>query len=91
MAYALICRDKPGALDIRKANREAHLAYAKETGLVRFGGPMLDESGAMIGSLVVLDAADRDAAEAFAAQDPYAKAGLFESVEIVAMKVVFGA
>jgi uncharacterized protein YciI len=90
MLFALICRDKPGALDIRKANREAHLAYAREQGCVTHGGPMLDEAGDMIGSLVTIDVADRAAAEAFAANDPYGKAGLFESVEIVGFKKVFG-
>lgn len=90
MPYALICRDKPGATGIRLANRDAHLAWAREGGLVIFGGPMLDEAGAMIGSLVVIDVADRAAAEAFAAADPYGRAGLFESVEIVAWKRVIG-
>jgi len=27
MLYAIICADKPGALEVRKANREAHLAH----------------------------------------------------------------
>jgi uncharacterized protein YciI len=52
---------------------------------------MLDENGDMIGSMLALEAEDRAGAEAFAANDPYAKAGLFDTVEIVAMKVVFGA
>ncbi|EFG9941320.1 hypothetical protein BL470_005420, partial [Escherichia coli] len=41
------------------------------------------------GSLVVIDVADRSAAEAFAANDPYARAGLFESVEIKPWNWVF--
>jgi uncharacterized protein YciI len=90
MLFALICRDKPGALEIRKANREAHLAYAREHGGVVFGGPMLDEDGAMIGSLLALEAEDRAGAEAFAANDPYARAGLFQSVEITGFRKVFG-
>jgi uncharacterized protein YciI len=36
----------------------------------------------MIGSLLILDLADRQTAEDFAANDPYSKAGLFESVAI---------
>ncbi|WP_296764414.1 YciI family protein [Sediminimonas sp.] len=90
MLYALIARDKAGALDVRKANREAHLAYIDETGVVAQAGPLLDDDGGMIGSLVILDVADMDAAQAWAAQDPYARAGLFESVEIVAWKKVIG-
>jgi hypothetical protein len=89
MPFALICRDKPGALEVRKANRDAHLAYAAEHPVL-IGGPMLDEAGAMIGSLLILDVEDRSAAEAFAADDPYAQAGLFETVEIRAWKRVIG-
>jgi uncharacterized protein YciI len=36
----------------------------------------------MTGSLLILDFADRTEAQAFADGDPYAKAGLFERVEI---------
>ena len=89
MPFALICRDKPGALEIRKANRDAHLAYAAEHPIL-IGGPMLDEAGAMTGSLLILDVETRAEAEAFAANDPYARAGLFESVEIAAWKRVIG-
>ena len=88
MLIALIARDKPGALDIRKANREAHLAYIKETGVVAQAGPLLDEAGEMCGSLVILDVADMAAAETWAAGDPYARAGLFLSVDLTAWKKV---
>lgn len=90
MPYVLICKDAPGKLPVRKANREAHLAYAGETGVVTLAGPLLDEAGDMIGSLIVLDVETRAEAEAFAAADPYAKAGLFDSVEIRAWRRVIG-
>lgn len=88
--FVLICRDKPGHLEVRKANRDAHLAYLAETGIVRLAGPLLDDAGGMIGSMLAIEAADRAAAEAFAAADPYAKAGLFASVEIMGWKKVIG-
>ncbi|BAQ71201.1 Ycii-related protein [Rhodovulum sulfidophilum] len=90
MYFVLICRDKPGHLEIRKANREAHLAYVAETGVVVQAGPFLDEAGEMCGSLVILDVEDKAAAEAWAANDPYAGAGLFESVSVQAWKKVVG-
>ena len=31
--FALICHDKPNSLDLRMKNREAHLAYARESGV----------------------------------------------------------
>ena len=88
MLIALIARDKPRALQTRLDTREAHVAYLKETGVVSQAGPLLDETGGMIGSLVILDVADMDAAREWAGNDPYAKAGLFESVEIIPWKKV---
>ena len=89
MLIALIAIDKPGALDIRKANRDAHLAYIQKTGCVSLAGPFL-EDGAMTGSLLVLDVETMDAARDWAANDPYAKAGLFESVTLREWKKVVG-
>jgi uncharacterized protein YciI len=83
MLYALICTDKPGALEVRKANREDHLAFLAAMGdKLKAAGPFLDDDGGMTGSLVVIEAANRDEALAVSQEDPYARAGLFESVEI---------
>lgn len=88
--YALICTDKDGAIEIRKANRDAHLSYIESTGVVYQAGPFLDEDGNMNGSLVILDVQSRDEARAWADGDPYAKAGLFDKVRIEAWKKVVG-
>jgi uncharacterized protein YciI len=77
MLFALTAVDKENALSLRMATREAHFAYARATGAVRLGGPFLDSAGNMAGSLIIFEAADLDAARAWAANDPYAKAGLF--------------
>lgn len=90
MPFVLICRDKPGALQVRMDNRAAHLAYIDATGVVTLAGPFLDDDGKSVGSLVIVDVDDRAAAEAWAAGDPYAKAGLFESVSIQPWKKVIG-
>lgn len=89
MLIALIARDKPGALQTRLDNRSAHLAYIEETGVVSQAGPLLD-GDAMIGSLIILDAEDLAAAQSWADKDPYAKAGLFQSVELIPWKKVIG-
>ena len=89
MLIALIARDKTGALQTRLDNRAVHLAYIEETGVVAQAGPLLDGE-TMIGSLIVLDVADMDAARAWADNDPYARAGLFDSVELIAWKKVVG-
>ena len=90
MRFAIITRDKPGALQIRLDTREAHLAYIEQTGVVEMAGPFLDADGSMTGSLILLDVPDRAAAEAWAAKDPYAKAELFAKVRIEHWKKVIG-
>ncbi|MDR9428190.1 MAG: YciI family protein [Salibaculum sp.] len=90
MRYALICHDKPGHLEVRKANREAHLAYVAETGVVEMGGPLLSDDGEMCGSLVILAVETRAEAQAWADGDPYARAGLFDSVTLMPWKKVVG-
>lgn len=90
MLYAVICDDKPGGLELRKANRAAHLDYLKATGVVAQAGPFLDAEGAMVGSLLILDVPDLEAARAWAAGDPYAAAGLFAKVEIRPWNRVIG-
>ncbi len=89
MLFAVICNDKPDHLEVRLANRPAHVDYLKETGAV-LAGPFLDPAGEMCGSLVVIEAEDRAAAENWAANEPYAKAGLFDSVAIRPWKRVIG-
>jgi hypothetical protein len=82
MLVALIALDKPDHLGVRKANRDAHIAYLKSTGVVSQAGPFLDTAGNMCGSLIILDVDTLKDAENWAAQDPYAQAGLFSSVTL---------
>lgn len=83
MLYALICTDKPHALQTRLDNRDAHLGFLKAMGdKLKAGGPFLDDDGNMTGSLLIIEAANRDEILAISQEDPYARAGLFESVEI---------
>lgn len=90
MRFALMTKDKPGALQTRLNNREAHLAYIADTGVVEMAGPVLDANGQMCGSLIVLDVDNLAAAQAWADNDPYAKAGLFSDVTLQAWKKVIG-
>lgn len=90
MRVAVMCKDKPGHIETRKANRDAHVAYLKETGLVEMAGPFLDAAGEMCGSLIILEVDSMSDAEAFAANDPYAKAGLFEQVQLQIWNKVIG-
>lgn len=90
MRVALIAKDKPGYLNVRVENRPAHVEYLKANSIVEQAGPLLDDAGDMCGSLIILEVPDMAAAEAFADNDPYAKAGLFESVTLDAWNKVIG-
>jgi uncharacterized protein YciI len=89
--FLMTCLDKPNALELRMATREAHLAYvgARLT-TVKIAGPVLTEAGEMAGSMFILEAADIGAVRAFNEADPYTQAGLFERVEIRPIKVTVG-
>ena len=90
MNFVLYCVDKPGHGQVRADNRPAHLDYLKsKLDQIVIAGPMLDDDGeSVLGSMLVIEAADRAEAEAFAAEDPYAKAGLFENVTVLAYRKV---
>ena len=90
MRYALICLDKPNALQTRVENRPAHLEHLQSTGVVEQAGPFIDAAGQMCGSLIVLNVGSKAEAEAWAAADPYAQAGLFASVMIQEWTRVIG-
>ena len=89
LLFVVFAIDKQNALALRLANREAHFAYVRATGIVKIGGPFLDADGDMNGSLIVFDAANIEAAKAWHANDPYVKAGLFASSEVRPWKATF--
>jgi uncharacterized protein len=93
MHFVLYCIDKTGHQQLRAANRPAHLEYLKGyLGQIVMAGALLDDAGKeMIGSLFILDFPDRAAVNAFAAGDPYAKAGLFASARIAPWRKVIPA
>lgn len=88
--FALNLTDKSGMLETRKAVRPEHLEWLKSSPELKLAGPVLDAAGDACGSLLVIDVADREAAEAWAAQDPYAKAGIFASLDIRRWNHVLG-
>jgi len=90
--FVLHCLDKAGALELRMATRERHLAYVQSRAAdMKIAGPMFDEAGQMAGSMFILDVADLAAAKAFNDADPYTQAGLWRQVELNPVKISFGA
>jgi len=67
----------------REAKRPEHLAYRKGLGAAMpLAGPLLDEDERPIGSIVILEAEDMEAAEAMAASDPYVTSGVLALVSV---------
>ncbi|HKJ23960.1 MAG TPA: YciI family protein [Myxococcota bacterium] len=90
--FAMIGRDGPRGLELRKRHRDAHLAGLAPldaAGRIRHAGPLRDASGEPCGSLVVFEADDLEAARAQAAADPYVVEGVFASHEVFETVVVF--
>jgi len=85
--FALTCIDKENGLATRMGARQDHLAWVGATGMLKLGGPFLDEAGDMAGSLMIIEAADIEAARQFNRDDPYTKAGLWQSVDIRPFRV----
>lgn len=91
MLIALVAHDKADAGDTRALSRPAHLDYLKtHAGTVQQAGPLLSVSSDMIGSLIILDVDTLEDAQRWAAEDPYAQAGLFETVTLTEWKRVIG-
>lgn len=90
MLYVILCFDCPGRQELRQATRPAHLAFLEsiQSKLVEVG-PQLDLEGHPCGSMLLVEATDRAEAEAIAASDPYAKAGLFETTLVRGFRSVF--
>lgn len=91
MRFIVHCLDKPDSQDLRMATRSAHLEYIDASGIeVVMAGPLLSDDGTtMLGSLFVLEAESLEDVRRFAEQDPYRKAGLFQTVNIHPFRKVF--
>lgn len=93
MLFVLICKDRPDVgLERRMQTRPEHLAYLESLGSkVRVGGAMLSDDGkAPAGSVIIIEADSLEDAKAIAAADPYARADVFEAVEIHPFRQALG-
>lgn len=93
MLYVILAKDKANSVDLRMSTRAAHLDYLADAGdRLKVAGPLLTpgDDPKPIGSMIVIDAASEAAVRLFADNDPYAHAGLFESVEIRPWKAAVG-
>lgn len=88
----ILSRDIPDGPSIRARIRQDHLDWLKAPSdcTVLSAGPWLDNTDAMRGSLLIVKAPSREALDRWLADDPYAKAGLPQDIDIRPFKLVIG-
>jgi uncharacterized protein len=91
MLFVVSAFDRPGAGELRAKVRPAHLDYLKgRIGQIRAGGAFLDTNEQPVGSMLIIEAEDQAAAEAFTAGDPFRLEGVFERVEVRPWRAALG-
>lgn len=84
MIFTFMLLDKTGHADLRQRARPEHKAYlAAVAERIAFAGPLVADDGTtMVGSLLAIDFASRDAAHAWLADEPFTRAGLYASTTV---------
>ena len=84
--FHLIDRSDAGTL--RSDLRPTHKEYlARVADRIAFAGPLTADDGkTMVGSVLAIDFADRAAAEAWQAEEPFTQAGLYAKVSVLAFQ-----
>jgi uncharacterized protein YciI len=91
MPYAIQTQDKPGSAELRAAHRPAHLEYLTANArMLLAAGALIDDGGTGgHGGILLIDTEDRAEAERFIADDPFTKAGLFDSITVTRWRKAF--
>lgn len=90
MIFHVMCYDKPNSLELRMQTREEHLKYLDALGSkLKLAGPMLDLEGKAKGTIAIFECENNELEEILSS-DPYAKAELFNRVDIETYNPLFG-
>ena len=86
--YFLIQYRQTGSNALREEKRGEHIAYRKGLGTaLSLAGPLLDDKGEPVGSVIILSADSKGEAERIATGDPFVKAGLLALDSIQPMRI----
>lgn len=77
MLFVFTGIDRRDSARLRDAKLSAHLEYLRAGNKVRLAGPLLDKKGAMVGTLLIIEAENRAVAEAWCLDEPFCRSGLF--------------
>lgn len=89
--FTIYAWDAPGSAKPRATQQTAHFAHI-ETILdkIALAGPLRDDAGQSVGSLLIFKVASAGEAEMLFRADPYFKAGVWERWEIQAFQPAAG-
>lgn len=84
MLFSIHCMDREGALQDRLDNYTAHREHLNGTSTtIVLAGPIAKDDGETpVGSMFVVDVANRAEAEAFNREDPFYKLGIWDHSSI---------
>lgn len=89
MQFIVKAYDGDGMLEKRMAVRSRHLEGMARLGAhVICAGGLLDESGKMKGSVLIMDFADRSELDAYLSGEPYVQEHVWEKIEVERLNVV---
>ena len=93
MKYLIVAHDGEGAeaRALREAVRPRHLSAIEALvaqGRIEVGGALLDEAGAAVGSMMVVDFASRRELDAYLEREPYRAEGVWRTVTVTPMNRV---
>lgn len=98
MLFSIVAEDHPDSLELRLGARPEHLSRLEAleaAGRLVLAGPFPAEAGTQspaggfTGSLIVADFESLEAAQAFAATDPYTVCGVYARVTVKPFRKVF--
>ncbi len=83
--WVIACLDKPGTGALRDEHYAAHRKYLEAFAdhLIGHGPILADDRDDEIGHAFFVELADRDTAETFIAEEPFARAGIYQSVKVL--------
>jgi uncharacterized protein YciI len=88
MLYAVHCIDVDGVDELRQTYVAQHKQYLRDQAhILVVGGALLEASEQTpVGSLYIVNVADRRMAERFSEDDPFTRVGVFRKITITAMR-----
>jgi len=92
MLFIMFCIDRPGTEEKRRQALPGHIEYLATNPIkIVMSGPLVSDDGAKtVGSLYMIEAADRAEVERFQRADPLYNAGIWETVELRAFNKRLG-